>query len=112
MALSQILALIGIALSFTGSVYLAVRVFKPLVPLKNVLQLDYISDLKTISNHYRTTSDIQKTLHALISLLNVVLVDIENTERDTSSRAQKGMIFLIIGALLQALALISALFWP
>jgi len=110
MALSQILALIGIALSFTGSVYLAARVFKPLVPLKNILQLDYIADLKTISNHYNTTSDTKKAVRALISLLGVILVDIENAEKDTSSRAKRGMIYLIVGALLQAVALFSALF--
>jgi hypothetical protein len=110
MVLGQILALIGVALSFTGSIYLAARVFKPLVPLKNVLQLDYIADLKTISNHYSTTSDTKKALNALISLLNIVLVDIETAEQDTSTRAKKGMFFLITGALFQALALVLIFF--
>ena len=110
MVLSQFVALIGVALSFVGSVYLATRVFKPMVSLKNILQRDYNSDLKTISEHYTATSDTEKAFGALISLLNIVLVDIEATEKDTSSRAKKGMIFLIGGALLQALALVLILF--
>jgi hypothetical protein len=110
MVISQIIALIGIALSFIGSVYLATRVFKPMISLKYILQRDYNLDLKNISNQYNTTSDTKKVIGDLISLLNIVLVDIETAEEDTSKRARKGMIFLIIGAFLQALALVLVLF--
>ena len=109
MLLSQITALIGIALSFLGSVYLAVRVFQGMVSLQDVFDQDINQQLKNISESYASTSDTKATIEDLIGLLNIAFVDFESSKMDTAARAKKGMALLILGSLLHAVALGLAL---
>jgi|GEM_PF-6638907 len=110
MLLSQITALIGIALSFIGSVYLAARVFKRFVSLQDIVDQDINQKLKNISATYDETSNTKTTIQAIIGLLNMVFVDYESSRLDAAFRAKKGMALLILGSLLQAVALGLAVF--
>lgn len=105
MLLSQIIALIGITLSFIGSVYLAARVFNRFVSLQDIVDQDINQKLKTISATYAETSDTKTTIQDIIGLLNIVFVDFESSRLDVALRAKKGMALLILGSLLQAVAL-------
>ena len=110
--LGQFIALVGLVLAFIGSVYLARRVFTKIVSLKFFLQKDYQKDLTIISDYLDIANDAKKAVHALIKLLNVVLVDIEAADKDTYERAKKGIAFLVTGAILQGVAIVLVLFSP
>ena len=81
-----------------------------MVSLQDIFDQDINQQLKRISAAYASTSDTKAVIEDLIQLLNIVFVDFETAKIDAAARAKKGMVFLISGSLLQAIALGLALF--
>ena len=105
----QLIGLLGLFLALIGSIYLAKRVFKKEITLQQFLKRNYKDDLVTISDHLDETGDERKALHAIVSLLNVLLIDMEASDSDTYRRAKIGMAYLIFGAVFQAIAIAGTL---
>lgn len=109
MIFGQLLGLVGLILALIGSIKLAVRVFRPLVPLKDITDTNYQEGLAVISRHLNTAGDFNRAFNTLIRLLSTLIADLETTETDSFKRAKYGMGFLIAGAVFQALAIVWVL---
>ena len=106
----QLLSIVGLLLAFGGSFYLSARVLFKIKSLQEIIGDNIDARLRAIATTYEDEQNSSKAVKEIIEFLNLMFVDYETAQTDTTQRSRIGMFLLIAGTCCQGVAILVVLF--